>query len=190
MKTTSERFALAVALGAFPALAASFYIASAAAEPAAPAPAIGVYDSRAIAFAWFWSEPGTRQRNELIAAARAAQKSGDEAAFKAARARVAALQEHNHLQVFSTAPVDEILAELAPGLPALLQQAGVDRLVCQWDEPGLSTCTGCRQVDVTDLLVAALFTPNEKQAKILADLKQKTPLPLDRARELMREGKL
>ena len=34
---------------------------------------IGLYDSRVVAYAWFWSEAGTRRREELIAAARAAR---------------------------------------------------------------------------------------------------------------------
>jgi hypothetical protein len=163
--------------------------ACAAADPSAPS-SIGIYDSRVIAYAWFWSETGTHQRNEIIAAARAAKATGDEAAAKAASAVVSAFQEHNHLQVFSTAPVDEILAELAPKLPAILQQAGLTCLVSMWDEATLQSYAGARQVDMTDALVAALFTPNQKQAAVIAEIKRQQPLPLEKARELVREGKL
>jgi hypothetical protein len=43
---------------------------------------IGVYDSRAVAFAWFWSAPVQQQLQAQMVAARAAKQAGDTARFK------------------------------------------------------------------------------------------------------------
>jgi hypothetical protein len=163
---------------------------AAAVGPACAAPRIGVYDSRVVAYAWFWSEAGFRHRRFLLAEAEAARASGSAERITQANEALSAFQEHNHLQVFSTEPVDELLADIEAALPAILEQAGVTCLVSTWDAEGLHRHPGAEQVDVTDALTAAFLLPTEKQARVIAGIKARPPLPLDRARSLARSGKL
>ena len=68
-------------------------------------------------------------------------------------------------------------------------EAGVARLVSKWDEKSLAAHKHDEQVDVTDRLLRE-FKLNEKQLKVVADLRHKKPLSLERAQELMRKGEL
>lgn len=151
---------------------------------------VGVYDSRAVTFAYFWSEAGTQKRNALIAEARAAQAAGDTERFKRLAGALNALQRHNHLQVFSTEPADEAMAALADKLPALQVELAVSRLVSKWDEAALANVSESDRIDVTDRLVTALFTPNERQRQTLEAMKNSPPLPLEQARKMADEGQL
>jgi len=74
-------------------------------------------------------------------------------------------------------------------LPEIQKEAGVSRLVSKWDEPTLKEFKRAEQVDVTDLLLRE-FKLDEKQQKVVTDLRMKEPLPLKEAEKLMREGKL
>ncbi len=188
-RTRAGAFALFMALvlggGAAPSLAA--------ADPKAGAPGaarVGLFDSRVVAYAWFWSEAGTRRREELIAAARAAKQDGDAVRMQQTSAAVAAYQEENHLQVFSTAPVDAVLESIRPQVVVIMAEAGVTRLVSKWDEAALQKLDGAEQVDVTDALASALFTATDQQRQVIEAIKRQKPLPLEQARERMRAGRL
>lgn len=143
---------------------------------AAPADRVGVYDSRAVAYAHFWSPDADRARRETIAAARAAQAAGDTAGFERRSAAMAALQKRMHEEVFSTAPCTEALAALAPRLPELLRELGVTRLVSKWDAKALRDVPEAVRVDVTEELVRQFLTPNGKQRKVLDAMKTTAPL--------------
>lgn len=149
---------------------------------------IGIYDSRVVAYAWFWSEHGVEERERLIAAAKAARAQGRDSAT--AETAIQSFQDASHLQVFSTAPIDNVLADLADQLPAIRQEAGVTRLISKWDYERLASYGEAPRVNVTDALVSALITPNEQQAATIKSLKENEPLPLARARKLLRDGKL
>jgi hypothetical protein len=150
---------------------------------------IGIYDSRAIAYAHFWSEAQQRKRDEMSKDARSARAAGQTERYKEQSAALKKLQEQSHLQVFSTAPVDNILAEMKDRLPEIQRKARVARLVSKWDEETLKDFKRVEKVDVTDLLLGE-FKLDEKQKKVAADLRTKNPLPLKRAENLMKEGKL
>lgn len=172
-------------------LAASLPLAGPAAKPATPAnEKVGVYDSRAVAYAHFWSTSSCNTRNTLIAAAQTAKREGDTQELRRLSEELAGWQRRAHLQVFSTAPCTEALAVLEPQRERLLQELGVARLVSKWDEPALAHVSAAARVDVTERLVAALFTPNEKQRRVLDEMKTKDPLPLARAEQLEKAGKL
>lgn len=160
-----------------------------AAETSAPPERIGTYDSRAIAYAHFWSDGHQRKLNDLSKAAKVAMAGGDEERFKELEAALKKEQETSHLQVFSTAPVDDVLAGIKDRLPAIRKEAGVATLVSKWDEPVLKKYRGARQVDVTDLLLRE-FKLDEKKMKVVQDIRKQKPLPLDQAQELTRKGKL
>ena len=98
-------------------------------------------------------------------------------------------QSRSHLQVFSTAPVDDAMAALRERLPQLAEQAGVGEFVSQWDEAALRKFPVDARIDVTDLLVQEFKLP-EPQKKMLEGIKRATPVPLDEARRLDAAGKI
>jgi ABC-type Na+ efflux pump permease subunit len=160
-----------------------------AAETNAAPQRIGIYDSRAIAYAHFWSEAHQREINELVKAAKEARAAGHTERFKELDAALKKEQEQNHLQVFSTAPVDDVLAEMKDRLAEIQKEAGVARLVSKWDSKTLKEHQRAERLDVTDRLLRE-FNLSEKQMKVAKEIQTKPPLPLDKARKLTREGKL
>jgi hypothetical protein len=178
MKTKSLLLGLACAV------AASMH----GADAAAPASArVGVYDSRAVAFAYFWSPPIRKQRDELIVAAKSAKDAGDEKRLGELKQEIVAGSKQTHLQVFSTAPATEAMAALQGRLPAIQKELGVERLVSKWDRAGLQGVPEANRVEVTDRLVRE-FDADEKRLKSIAELKTKPPLPLWQAKLLLRFG--
>lgn len=163
----------------------------AADAPAAATPRVGLYDSRAIAFAQFWSDAGRQHRHALIAQARAARAGGDAAEFQRLNAEISASQKRAHLAVFSTAPAEEALAALQPALPRLLQELQVSRLVSKWDDAALQRIPAPDRVDVTDALVRELLPhASERQLTTLAAMKTTPPVPLDRAKAMVEKGEM
>ena len=150
---------------------------------------IGVYDSRAVALAWFWSAPVQQRLQDQMAAARASKQAGDTARFKELAAALRAEQDRIHRQGFSTAPVDDALAALKDRIPEIEKQAGVSMLVSKWDEAALKKYPNAEQVDVTGQLVRG-FKPTEKQLKMITDLQKKKPLSLEQCDELIRKGEI
>lgn len=142
---------------------------------------VGTYDSRLVAFAAFWDDTNQARLNALIQEARTAREKGDRDRFKSLDRQLSARQHDLHMQVFSTAPIDEVLAGLKDRLPALQREAGVSRLVSQWDEAALAGVPAAERVDVTDLLVKEFHLPVARQ-KHLERLKSAKPLSLWRAR--------
>jgi hypothetical protein len=170
-------------------------VASRAAEPdsarsAATSGRVGIYDSRVIAYAHFWSEPATKQRNDLVARAKAAKNAGDTEVLKTLEGQIATVHRRSHQQVFGTAPADEAMAALGPKRLALQQELGVDRLVSKWDAKVLQEIPETDRVDVTDRLVREFITPTEKQRKIIESMKAAKPVALWKARVLTAFGKL
>ena len=175
----------------FAALAAlSFYpqCLHAAVTNAAPE-RIGVYDSRLIAYASFWTEAHQRKLNDLIKEARAARTIGETNRCREIEATLRQERERSHLQVFSTASVDDILAGMKDRVATVRQEAGVSLLVSRWDEETLKQYRAARQVDVTDQLLRQ-FQLTEKQRKVIEEVRRQPPLPLREAQELMRSGRL
>jgi hypothetical protein len=178
---TQRTFVLAIAT-ALAALPPAISAGATAASPAMAAERVGVYDSRALAYAHFWSAAASKERDDAIAAARAAKAAGDRAGFERRSAALAAGQKKIHEQVFGSAPATEALAALEPRLPELRRELGVDRLVSKWDEKALRDVPAAARVDVTDPLVRVFLTPTEKQQKVLDSMKAKPPVPLWRLR--------
>ena len=115
-----------------------------------------------------------------MAAAKAAKAAGDQAAYATIAQELKERQSRNHLQVFSTAPVDDAMAALKARLPQLAAQAGVGDFVSKWDEAALQKFPVDVRVDVTDLLVQEFKLP-ESQQKVLETIKRAPPVPLDAA---------
>lgn len=161
-----------------------------AAEPAQTAEVrVGIYDSRIVSFAYFWSEPVRQERDALVASAKAAKAAGDTVRFKELEQQIIAAQNRSHLQVFSTAPADEAMVALKDKLPAIRHELGVARLVSQWDEAALKGISAANRVDASDRL-AREFNPDTKRLQTIGQMKKSKPLPLDEATRLMQAGKL
>lgn len=150
---------------------------------------IGIYDSRVVAFGSFWSEAHQRALNERMKAAKEAQAAGDTNRFVELKAAVKAEQEKVHLQVFSSAPVDDVLAGMKDRVQAIQKEAGVSQLISKWNEKTLAEHKGDEKVDVTDLFLRG-FKLNERQMKTVEEMRKRPPVPLEEAEELMRRGKL
>lgn len=162
---------------------------SRAADVASQTNRIGVYDSRVIAYAHFWSEGYQQKIKDLAKSAKEAKASGDMVRFRDMEAELKNEQDQNHLRVFSTAPVDSILALMQNRVDEVQRTKRVDRLVSKWDAPTLTQFKQAEQIDVTDALLRD-FRLNEKQMKVIADIRKQKPLALDKAQELLRKGKL
>jgi len=159
-------------------LAAGKAPASESANPTNAAPdRIGVYDSRAIAYAVFWGEDFQRQLREQNQAAKAARDRGDTELFQKLDKALAEQQQKIHQQVFSTAPATEALRVLQGRLPEIQKQAGVSRLISKWNTPELKQYPSAEHVDVTDALLSE-FKLTDKHLKVIEAIRSKEPVPL------------
>jgi hypothetical protein len=143
-----------------------------------PPERIGIYDSRLVAYAHFHADSHLKQLKAQIETLKAAKVRGDTNEAKRLDQAIRAEQLRSHRQVFSTVPVDDVLAQIKDRLPEIQKEAGVSHLVSKWDEKTLEQHRNAERVDVTDLLVRE-FHPGEKQLKVIAELKHKEPVPLD-----------
>jgi len=81
-------------------IAAALSAAVAAEPPGQLAPRVGIYDSRAVAYAFFQSAPCRRERDTLIAEAKAAKAAGATARLGELEQRIVATQKQITLEVF------------------------------------------------------------------------------------------
>ena len=152
-------------------------------ESNASAQRIGVYDSRVVAYAHFWTAEHQQQLKDKAKTAKAAKAAGEQAQFDKLSKEMAGEQERIHREVFSTAPAEEAMGTLKPRLTEIQKQAGVSRMVSKWDKETLTSYKSAQQVDVTDLLVAE-FKLEPKQLKTIEEIKKQKPVPLDKIDKL------
>jgi hypothetical protein len=153
-------------------------------------PAIGIYDSRAVAYAYFWSAPCQKQQREKVSAAQAARKAGDVAKLKEYDAAFRAQQAELHRMVFSTAPATTAMDAIKERIPEIQKLAGVSALISKWDEPSLKKFPGAARVDITDKLVREFIQPDEKQTKMILSIEKSEPMSLEKCDELIRKGEI
>jgi hypothetical protein len=151
---------------------------------------IGVYDSRAVAFAWFWSEAQQRQLKELMKSARAAKVAGQTNRFQELDATLRQKQDEMHREVFSTAPAAGALAAIKEQISEIEKQTGVTMLVSKWDDQVLRQYQDAEKMDVTDRLVREFIQPTGQQQKVLSEMQRQKPLPLEKCDELIRKGEI
>jgi hypothetical protein len=150
-----------------------------------PIPRVGVYDSRVVSYAYFWSPPVKHDREALVARAVAAKAAGDTALLKTLTAQIMAMQDKSMQEVFSTAPADEALAALGNQMPAILGDLGVASLVSKWDKSGLRGVPEEDRVDATDRLLRAFFAkPNGHLRQTVQGIEAAKPIPLWEAKLL------
>jgi hypothetical protein len=115
---------------------------------------VGTYDNRAIAIAYANSEHLTVDEKKAEHAAAVAD--GDTAKARELEHWGEKHQHEMHLMGFSTAPVTELLALVADGIPGVAEKAGVDVIARACDFVGEDV----EVIDVTMELVA-LFEPDQ-----------------------------
>jgi hypothetical protein len=135
---------------------------------------IGVYDSRAVAVAYAGSTFQVKKMKELTAQLNKARETGDTNRISQLETAGRAWQSNLHRQGFGTAPVDDILAEIASDLPKIQEAAGVTRLVSRWNKAELNRYPKAAQIDVTMQLVDA-FQPNITQRKRAVEIQKTKP---------------
>lgn len=168
-------------------LAAALTAACSLGLAAPTAERVGVYDSRVVAYACFNTPEHLTATRRRVAEAKAAQERGDAERFRTLERQIKADQKRVHLQVFSTAPVPELLARLAPQADLVRRETGVTRLVSKWDADALRDVSDADRVDVTDALVRDLPL-SEKQRTTMREIPTKKPLPLWQAKLLTLVG--
>lgn len=144
---------------------------------------IGVYDSRAVAVGWVNTQPFKAWWGTLQSEYDQAKAAGDQKRIQELEAEAEARQQLMHMQAFSTAPVDEILAYIEDSLPEIQQEAGVTVLVSKWDQETLAQYPSAELVDVTMMLVDA-FQPNEQQRQHAIGIQAQEPIELDEAEKI------
>lgn len=139
---------------------------------------IGVYDSRAVALAYFNSPLQKSPTPQAALKSEYAQAKAENDAEKVKELEAAgiALQQLMHEQAFSTGSISNIVALIKDKLPEIARKNGVPLLISKWDvayrDPAVE------YVDLT-LPVVELFSPGEKVLGWLKELKNQDPVPID-----------
>jgi hypothetical protein len=92
-------------------------------------------------------------------------------------------QIRRHKQVFSTAPIDDVLVHIKDQMPEIAKTAGVGPLISKWDKKGLEKYEKAEKVDVTEAMAKALHPP-EENLKAALELLKKEPIPLEQAEKM------
>jgi hypothetical protein len=135
---------------------------------------VGTFDSRGVALAY-----GRSARPDCMLARVAklrrdheqAKAEGDEKRVKQLELEGPALQERIHKQVFSGAPIDEILSLIEDDLPQIAEAANVELIV----EGVLYSESGIERVDVT-LEMCAPFEPDAQTLDMIKQIVATPPL--------------
>ena len=138
---------------------------------------IGVFDSRAIAIAYWRSEPGMRELRGLRDEYEKAKAANDGARVKELEQEGPWQQVRMHQQAFSTATVAAILEKVSDRLPAVAKQAGVSAIVSKWEVPYKDGTV--ETVDVT-LPLVRLFNQDEQMLKMIERIESQPPVPFEK----------
>lgn len=141
---------------------------------------IGVYDSRVVAYAYFWTDAHQAELRATFTALKKAEQSKDSKKVEALKKSLQEEQRNVHRQVFSTAPIDAILLELKDRLPEIEKKTGVSMFVSKWDAKKLKSYPSAEQIDVTDLL-SAEFKPSKKHLQAMEKIKKAKPVSFEQA---------
>ena len=136
---------------------------------------IGVYDSRAVAIACAGSIFQQNKMRDLTSQLKKAKESGDAKEVSRLEAEGKAWQAQLHRQGFGTAPVDDILTNIASELPKIQQTVGVTSLVSKWNKAEFDKHLNAERIDVTLQLIDA-FHPSGKQRQYALDIQKKSPV--------------
>ena len=137
---------------------------------------VGIYDSRAVAMAYYRSGEFANVLKDLHAELKEAKKQGNETRVAELNAKGPALQAQAHQQGFGNAPIDEIIQRIEKELPQIAEKAGVGLIISKWNLD--YQASDASFVDVTDLMVKP-FSPTKETWIVIKDIQKKDPVPLD-----------
>ena len=141
---------------------------------------VGVFDSRALAMAYYRSEAFKLKMKEMRAEYEQAKAAGDEERVKELEAKGPAEQELAHKQGFGTWPVDNILEMIKEDIPEIAKQAKVDVIVSKWNI--VYQESGVEFINITDFMVKP-FNPDEKTLKTIEEIQEQDPVPLEELKD-------
>ncbi|MCK5113392.1 MAG: hypothetical protein KAR11_01365 [Phycisphaerae bacterium] len=159
-------------------------------EPETTVKCVGTYDSRVVAYAYWWDDGRlNRYTDSLAENIKKANAAGDDKHAKELEAELWAFRKRLHRQVFGAAPIDDVLEGMKGKLPEIMERADVTALVSKWDKKVLKYYKSAEMVDVTDIFVKQ-FKLDDKRLKTIKELKTKPPVPLAKLDEMMeKEGR-
>ena len=141
---------------------------------------VGIYDSRAVAMAYFRSEEFSSVMKGLHTELKEAKEQGNESKVSELNAKGPALQAKAHQQGFGNAPIDDIIERIEKELRQIAKQAGVDLILSKWNLD--FQVPGAKCIDVTDLMVKP-FSPTKETLKVIKDVQKQDPVPLEVLKE-------
>ncbi len=152
-------------------------------RPAAAKARIGVFDSRAVAIAYYTTPEFRNEMQQMMAGLSAAKAANNQAKVDELEFQGPAIQNLMHYQGFSTASIPNVLEKLTAALPKVAADAGVSMIVSKWE---IAFKNGdADYVDVTDQLVRP-FNPSAQTLNTIAQIKAQTPMPLLEAVKTLR----
>lgn len=134
---------------------------------------IGVFDSRAVAIAYYRSEAFRKRLGDLRAQRDQSQAKGDEKAVARWEETGRKLQESMHQHGFGPESDPEVMARLKPSMPLIAKEAQVALIVSKWDLPFVQD--EVERVDVTRALVK-VFEPDESTLRTITEIQKKAPI--------------
>ncbi len=138
---------------------------------------VGTFDSRIVALAYYRSPQGIeRMKPKWDQELRDAEAAGDSARVEELKLLMPSFQHLMHQQVFSTGSICNVLREIEDDLPAIAAETGVSVIVSKWELPYHGP-----DIEVIDVTanVAALFETDEETARIVTEMANVEPVPLE-----------
>jgi hypothetical protein len=135
---------------------------------------IGVYDSRAVTVAYAGSAQQMKKMKALTTLMKKARDAGDTNQIARLEVEGRAWQANLHQRGFGTAPVEDLLLEIAGDFPAIEKAAGVTRFISKWDKAELDRHPRSERIDITKRLVDAI-QPNETQRRRAIEIQKMKP---------------
>jgi len=136
---------------------------------------VGTYDSRGVALAYGRSKRADCMLAKVDAIKKAhdkAEQEGDTVRMTALTTQATSLQKEIHSQVFSGAPIEDILELLKKDLPGIVGSAKVDVIV----HGVLERRPGVEVVDITEAMCAP-FEPDDRTSEMIRDLIKQPLVP-------------
>jgi hypothetical protein len=130
---------------------------------------IGTYDSRAVTYAYIFSDMNKELQQKLRTERDEIMKTNDTAKWKETMSKVCTEEYLTHQRFFATGSTASILKKVEKQLPEVAKSAGVDVIVSKWELTWHDS--NALIIDLTDS-IAQLFTPIEKLEKTYVEIKK------------------
>lgn len=148
---------------------------------------VGTYDSRSIAVAFAGTDIFKKNMkthiDTMTEAYNKAKAQGNTAEMKEIEKEMQEEQDSLHKLAFSTAPVDDILANYKDKLEGLKKEKNLDLLISKWDQEKLRQYHSAQIVDVTVDMIDVI-NPDSKQRESAIEIQKHKPISLEQAENI------